>query len=1443
MHKPFYFMKHVKRITHPLLLFGLSMMLSLSVLAQDPVWSEEFDGSTIDRSVWLHETGGNGSGNGELQYYTASSDNAYIEDGNLVLEARQESYEGKEFTSARLRTLGRFAFKYGTLEARIKLPDVANGLWPAFWLMGNNYGQAGWPQCGETDIMEVGKRSAIDDGTVNSTVSAAAHWWHESGDWGDWLQADYSESVTLDEAFYEDYHSFSLDWTPESLSISVDDSTYFVMDITDENLSEFVDNPAFILLNLAVGGYNFVEISDPADITAPFPAKMYVDYVRLYENEYTELYIGAELAHRGNFGIYTETTDVEGNLNFGAATTNLYIWNNMTATTSDPAEGNSDLSYTVAAGDWWGMGIHCADQNMSYYKNGYLHFRCKTTFTGNINISISSSAEDGSGIDLVSGGEEYGMARDGDWHEVAIPLYEFSNVDFNTVNMMFAASGADPGADIDIAFDDIYWSESIELPTPEYGSFGVYTETPDNMTAGTFGFGVTGDLFIWENTLESTTTTPAEGNSALSFASTGAGWYGLGLTARIPFNLSAFDNENGAFHFSMKTTSTEDFRIVMKSGNTDDLGQKWIWFNNGDDPYDFVRDGEWHDITIPIADLASDVDLMNVTQLFQVLGTTEISDIAFDNIYFSGGEAATDPGTDGEIVNRAPVAAITASATGGPAPLTVVFDASQSTDVNADTLTYSWDFGEGSVASGVSVSHTFTDNGSYTVSLVVSDNALNDTTTYAIFVNDNYGTSKSAKRGVGYGYFSEADMAALSPGISWWYNWGTLPESGVADVHLDYGVEYVPMAWNGGFNESQIVEWLADHPEAKYNLGWNEPNFLEQANMTPSEAAAEWPRLEEIAAQYDLKIVSPAMNYCGECVTENGTTYYDPIEYLDDFFTECSDCQVDAIAIHSYMGTVGAFEWYVDLFKKYDLPIWVTEFCNWENDPTLEDQKKYMIHAVDYLENDPDVERYAWFIARHQGAPYMSLLEQQSGVLTELGQIYINMPVHDSTEYYEIPGLIEAEDYTSMSGVRPEITEDQTGFLNLSEIEAEDWMAYQVDATIAGTFDMLLRVASDEGAEIQVLVDDVLQQTITVAATGGTQQWTDVSTSLSISSGAHTITLVNASGTFNLNYFSIDIEGDVNHAPEAVATADVYSGTAPLTVNFDASASSDEDGDELSYEWAFGGVNEEGVTTTYVFSNEGTYYVALIVSDGALEDMDTTVITVNVETTACGTENLALNKSVTASSEEGVFVAESAVDGDSGTRWGSDFVDDEWIMVDLGASYTICEVDLNWEDAYGSDYEILLGTTTDMESATVIATITGEDGGTDVISTDNTVAGQYLWMKGISRGTGYGYSLWELEVYGALVSQTASRQGKTNVLVERNEVRLYPNPVEDELNVTVTLFGDNDMVTITNVTGTKVLEQRLNGQQATLDVSSLNPGVYLLQIVSDQPQTIRFIKK
>jgi hypothetical protein len=248
------------------------------------------------------------------------------------------------------------------------------------------------------------------------------------------------------------------------------------------------------------------------------------------------------------------------------------------------------------------------------------------------------------------------------------------------------------------------------------------------------------------------------------------------------------------------------------------------------------------------------------------------------------------------------------------------------------------------------------------------------------------GATAPCKRGMAYGYNSVADLKALSPGVGWWYNWALRPDNdSVAAAHAGLGIEFVPMVWSKTFLPDLATQ---DPGEARYLLGFNEPNFGQQANMTPQEAAAAWPEVEEYAKVHGLQIVSPAVNYCGgSCNVTN------PFDWLDQFFAACPSCKVDAVAMHWYACSKGALTSYLEKFEsKYTQPLWLTEFsCLDGNDTSVAAQTAYMTEALPLLEANPRVARYAWFAGRSKGAPSVDLLGAD-GELTPLGQQYVNHP-------------------------------------------------------------------------------------------------------------------------------------------------------------------------------------------------------------------------------------------------------------------------------------------------------------------------------------------------------------------------------------------------------------------------------------------------------------------
>lgn len=225
------------------------------------VWSDEFDGTAVNKSNWVFETGNNnGWGNNELEYYTSRAANATISNGNLLIIAKKETYGGKEYTSARMKTQGLHDFTYGKIEARIKAP-VGQGIWPAFWMLGKSINQVGWPKCGEIDILEHINSVNYVNGTIH---------WDNNG------HASYGKTTVCD---VKKYHVYGIEWDTKAIKWFVDGIKYGEASIANNiNSTDEFHAPFFILLNLAVGG----NWPGNPNATTVFPDTMFVDYVRVY---------------------------------------------------------------------------------------------------------------------------------------------------------------------------------------------------------------------------------------------------------------------------------------------------------------------------------------------------------------------------------------------------------------------------------------------------------------------------------------------------------------------------------------------------------------------------------------------------------------------------------------------------------------------------------------------------------------------------------------------------------------------------------------------------------------------------------------------------------------------------------------------------------------------------------------------------------------------------------------------------------------------------------------------------------------------------------------------------------------------------------------------------------------------------------------------------------
>lgn len=234
------------------------------------IWSDEFNYKGLpDSTKWNYDVGGDGYGNNEAQFYTKNRlENARVENGNLIIEAKKENWEKNKYTSARLLTKGKFSFKYGTVEVRAKLPK-GRGTWPAIWMMSENMKE--WPDDGELDIME---HVGYNQGYVHASVHTKKY--------NHIINTQKTDTLFVKDTS-ENFHVYKADWTPEKIDVYIDDQKFFTYENKEKTYESWpFDQPYFIILNLAVGGFwgGKEGIDDSV-----FPQKYEIDYVRVYDNK------------------------------------------------------------------------------------------------------------------------------------------------------------------------------------------------------------------------------------------------------------------------------------------------------------------------------------------------------------------------------------------------------------------------------------------------------------------------------------------------------------------------------------------------------------------------------------------------------------------------------------------------------------------------------------------------------------------------------------------------------------------------------------------------------------------------------------------------------------------------------------------------------------------------------------------------------------------------------------------------------------------------------------------------------------------------------------------------------------------------------------------------------------------------------------------------------
>lgn len=425
-------------------------------------WSDEFNGAGISSLNWVYELGDGtdyglpaGWGNNESQLYTDDAVNSYIEkdeenDISALVIAATEDSPGNYF-SAKLTTQGLRSFRYGKIDARIKLP-TAQGMWPAFWLLGDNRPEIDWPGCGEIDIVEL-------VGKLPDVAHANVHYTNGSNEY----RNDEGSPITIYETFDKNYHNFGMEWTPSEITFSLDGTNYKTTTLADD-MKEF-QRSFYLILNVAVGG---AWPGDP-DATTTFPQKMYVDYIRYYskdgftapdapalvlDEETVGSFVPPSLAQQAfNTGL-DQFADLELNT-FGAG------GEPAVSATDMVVEGDSALLFSYPGGNWGGGWFEMnTAADYSAFASGHLVFSLKMPEDLHDAEVKLEAASNSAAVFLV---DYTPVVGSNGYMEYSIPMTDFVDLDFSEIKIPFALWNPkdEDGSfsPFDVLIDNIYWTE------------------------------------------------------------------------------------------------------------------------------------------------------------------------------------------------------------------------------------------------------------------------------------------------------------------------------------------------------------------------------------------------------------------------------------------------------------------------------------------------------------------------------------------------------------------------------------------------------------------------------------------------------------------------------------------------------------------------------------------------------------------------------------------------------------------------------------------------------------------------------------------------------------------------------------------------------------------------------------------------------------------------
>lgn len=459
----------------------------LNPVIGEVLFEDQFN--TLDTSIWNKVEGDGcniglcGWGNQELQWYSGNNltiENVPFEPATkaLAIEARRQVSGAYQFTSGKIDSKDKLQVKYGLIEIRMSTPAVGVGMWPAAWMLGTS--PASWPAKGEIDIMEMGHRAqgmadaGFPGADINSYVGSNAIFYASAACVPANPTCAAMTAWQTDNAYVSNtplvnrFVTYRLYWTDTQLRFTIIDNGVETdmynapIEITEEATE--LQAPFYLLFNLAVGG-TFTDAANPGQVTAPFPGKMYIDYVRVYKlNGLGEVKIGNPyVPETGTVGVFTDNTPTTNNLLPGVHS-DIWIWNttSVSAGTLLPYEGNNVIAWKYTAPQWFGGGIASRQINdMSNFVDGNLKFRIKIPANVGFKIGVRDNYTNENWVNFPAGQTTYGLVRNGEWAQATIPVSVVRGqlIALQAMTTLFSIASLDPlpTSNFEMAIDDIIW--------------------------------------------------------------------------------------------------------------------------------------------------------------------------------------------------------------------------------------------------------------------------------------------------------------------------------------------------------------------------------------------------------------------------------------------------------------------------------------------------------------------------------------------------------------------------------------------------------------------------------------------------------------------------------------------------------------------------------------------------------------------------------------------------------------------------------------------------------------------------------------------------------------------------------------------------------------------------------------------------------------------------